>query len=356
MTDPRPEGPREATDPAWKAEVSVAEESAVAETGDPAAAAGNDAPEVVAEAGPARTAPRSEPDFDKTIVSDLRTIAETGRTVATLVVVRGPDMGRHYQLRRNRVVIGRSDVADFVLHDREVSRAHAMISLLHLGSEAIYRLTDLGSTNHVYVNGNQTAEHFLADGDKIQLGEVLLKFELHDAIDSKFHTEIRHRIHYDDLTGLLTYESFRTALTWELERESSAAKGCAVVMMDLDDFKKLNDTHGHLAGSAVLREVGSVIRGRIRHFDVAARYGGEEFVAYLPETEAGEAWTAAERLRATIERHPFAHGERHIPVTISMGISHFPEDGRELAPLVQRADERLYRAKREGKNRVIGVG
>jgi diguanylate cyclase (GGDEF)-like protein len=124
-------------------------------------------------------------------------------------------------------------------------------------------------------------------------------------------------------------------------------------MMDLDDFKKLNDTYGHLAGSYVLSEVGAIIRGKLRHFDVAARYGGEEFVAYLPETVMAEAWTAAERLRELIAQHVFLHQERAIRLTLSMGLSHFPQDGDGLEPLVQVADERLYTAKRAGKNRTV---
>jgi two-component system cell cycle response regulator len=294
-------------------------------------------------------------DHDRTMISSRQPMEATSRQVATLIVVRGPELGRHYPLRRNRVVLGRGDSADVILQDKEISRAHASIDSLRMGQDTLYRLTDLGSTNHVFVNGKQTESHLLLDGDKIQLGgDVVLKFELHDAIDAKFHTEIRNRIHYDDLTGLLTYESFRAALAWELERYATTAKGCAVVMMDLDNFKKLNDTWGHLAGSYVLREIGVLIRGNLRQFDVASRYGGEEFVAYLPETVASEAWTASERLRRRIGETVFRHQEREIGITISMGISHFPQDGRDLEALVARADERLYRAKREGKDRVYG--
>jgi diguanylate cyclase (GGDEF)-like protein len=195
----------------------------------------------------------------------------------------------------------------------------------------------------------------LGDGDKIQLGgEVVLKFELQDAIDAKFHAEVRNRIAYDELTGLLTYESFRAAFEWELQRTPASAKGCGVVMMDLDDFKKVNDTYGHLAGSSVLRVVGELIRSRLRQFDVASRYGGEEFVAYLPETEVDEGLTAADRLRRLIGEHLFLHAEHVIRITISMGLSHFPDEGEEAETLVRIADERLYRAKRAGKNQVIG--
>lgn len=294
------------------------------------------------------------PDHDATVVSTSAKFEASVREVPALVVVQGAEIGRHYPLRRSRIVFGRGEEADIVLRDKKISRAHAKIDSLRVGGETVYRLTDLESTNHVFVNGRQIATTLLSAGDKIHLGDVVLKFELQDAIDAKFHTEIRNRIRYDELTGLLTYDSFRTALGWELARNANSVTGCSVVMMDLDDFKKLNDTWGHLAGSFVLREVGALIRGNLRHFDVAARYGGEEFVAYLPETESAEAWVAADRLRQVMADHDFRHQERSIHLTISMGISHFPEDGRELEPLIQVADERLYRAKREGKDRVYG--
>jgi diguanylate cyclase (GGDEF)-like protein len=301
-----------------------------------------------------RDPPGSVFDGDVTQISRSGAVESEVRRVATLVVVQGAQIGRHYPLRRNRVVLGRSEAADIVLPDKEVSRAHAAIEAVRLGSETLFRLVDLGSTNRVFVNGRPSEAHILAEGDKLQLGGQVLKFELHDAIDSQFHTEIRNRIHYDDLTGLLTYESFRAALTWEIERYANSARGCAVVMMDLDDFKQVNDRHGHLAGSFVLREIGALLRSKLRHFDVAGRYGGEEFIAYLPDTVIAEARTAGERMRQVVEQHVFEHHGRAITITLSAGISHFPEDGREHEQLVSAADARLYEAKRAGKNRVVG--
>lgn len=291
-------------------------------------------------------------DLDETVVSVARTIEASPYRVAALVVVSGPEIGRLYPLRRKRVVLGRGESADVLLKTREVSREHARIEILRLGDETSYRIRDLGSTNHVFVNGQQVEHQILRDDDKIHLGDVVLKFEVLDPIDTKFHEEIRNRIRYDELTGLLTLGFFRTALAWELERRANTAKGCAVIMMDLDDFKQTNDTYGHLAGSFVLQEVGGIIDKNFRAFDVAARYGGEEFVAFLPETDAGEALTAAERVRKLIELRTFAHDGRAIRITISMGISHFPDDGTDLESLIKIADERLYRAKREGKNRI----
>jgi diguanylate cyclase (GGDEF)-like protein len=131
-------------------------------------------------------------------------------------------------------------------------------------------------------------------------------------------------------------------------------RGCAVAMMDLDDFKQVNDRHGHLAGSFVLHEIGGLLRSKLRQFDVAGRYGGEEFIAYLPDTGTVEAKTAVERMRQVVEQHVFEHQGRAINITLSAGLSHFPQDGRELEQLVSAADARLYEAKRAGKNQVIG--
>jgi len=309
----------------------------------------DDAPETGAVEAPAAA------DLDATVVSRPAGIEGVETRVATLVVLQGAEIGRHYPLRRNKVVLGRGEKADVLIPHRSISRAHAQIEALRIGTDTLFRLTDLGSTNHIFVNGRRAESHMLADGDKIQLGgEVVLKFELQDAIDAKFHAEVRSRIAYDDLTGLLTYESFRAAFEWELQRAPAPAKGCGLVMMDLDDFKRINDTYGHLAGSSVLRVVGELIRSRLRQFDVASRYGGEEFVAYLPETEVEEGFTAADRLRRLIGEHHFLHGDHAMRITISMGLSHFPEEGNDAETLVQLADERLYRAKRAGKNQVIG--
>ena len=166
-------------------------------------------------------------DLDATVISTARQIEASSRRLATLVVVRGVEIGRHYPLRRSRVVLGRGRRADVRLPHNEISRAHAVIEALRWGNETIYRLSDLGSTNAVYVNGQRVERHVLGPGDKIQLGDAVLKFELLDAIDERFHTEIRNRIQYDDLTGLLTWESFRTALQWELERFATTVKGCS---------------------------------------------------------------------------------------------------------------------------------
>jgi diguanylate cyclase (GGDEF)-like protein len=124
--------------------------------------------------------------------------------------------------------------------------------------------------------------------------------------------------------------------------------------MDVDDFKKRNDVHGHLVGDMLLAELAQVVKGAVRDIDLPARYGGEEFAVLLPQTDAPGARVVAERLRSTIAGHRFLEGSTVTldPVTVSVGVACFPAESAIVEELISLADQRLYRAKREGKNRV----
>jgi len=129
--------------------------------------------------------------------------------------------------------------------------------------------------------------------------------------------------------------------------------------MDIDHFKEVNDTYGHLAGSETLEEVGAVIKKSLRAGDVAARFGGEEFAAFLLDADYAQALIAAERVRAAIEKHEFPAARRGASeqqpthhITISIGVASYPEDARDPIQLVELADSALYRAKRNGRNQV----
>jgi diguanylate cyclase (GGDEF)-like protein len=286
-----------------------------------------------------------------------RSALDTGslrKTHASLVVLQGAELGRDYRLRRGAMVLGRGFGAEIRITDDLVSREHARIEVLWdpARQATSYHLTDLESTNHTFVNTRKIDRVELKDGDKIQVGDTVLKFVLLDDIDAAFHEEVRNRISYDQLTGLLTKESLYLALEMELKRCARYEMPLAVLMMDLDHFKAVNDTHGHLMGSHVLEEVGRLIRESIRAADVSGRYGGEEFIAYLSEATPLGAHQAAERIRKAIEGHAFTLDGQTIRVTISLGIALFPEHGKGLKTLVARADRALYRAKDGGRNRV----
>lgn len=151
----------------------------------------------------------------------------------------------------------------------------------------------------------------------------------------------------DGLTGIANRRNFDTALERELARAARNGDEVTLVMLDLDHFKQLNDTHGHQIGDEVLRQVADVLAADCRDFDTAARYGGEEFAVVLPGCTADEAGAAAERLRAIVRQAP-----TFVPITASVGVATFPVHAPDAVSLVKAADEALYESKRAGRNRV----
>lgn len=216
---------------------------------------------------------------------------------------------------------------------------------------------DLGSRNGTSLNGEKIVREALQNGDKIAIGEYILRFDLLDEIDREYQRQIHRLISHDDLTGLLSSRSFFSELRREAARAKAENRPFCVLMMDIDNFKRVNDTYGHLTGSKTIEEIGACITERVRSGDAAARFGGEEFAAFLLDAEIGQAIVAAERIRAEIESREFTVIWHNRPsethrVTISIGVASFPDDSSDPIELIEMADSALYRAKREGRNRV----
>ncbi|MGI9068743.1 MAG: GGDEF domain-containing protein [Pyrinomonadaceae bacterium] len=277
-----------------------------------------------------------------------------------LVSLRGELMAVPIPLERDVVIIGRALEADVRLNDFRTSRLHARITSEHVGeTETCYRIADLGSTNGTMVNGELITEAVLNDGDKIIIGDHLFRFDMLDEIDREFQQQIHRLLAHDELTGLLTSKSFFSELRRESARAEDESRPFCVLMMDLDHFKEVNDTYGHLVGSKTLEETGRVIKEALRAGDVASRFGGEEFAAFLLDATYGQGLVAAERVRIALAQHEFPasrvdsqdSGATH-RITISIGVAAFPDDATDPIQLVELADSALYRAKRSGRNRV----
>ena len=275
-----------------------------------------------------------------------------------LVFLSGELIAVPIPLEREEVILGRALEADVRVNDTKVSRRHAKINkVLKESGEVEYVLTDFGSRNGILVNGQRVARAALENGDKITVGEHILRFDLLDEIDREYQRQIHRLISHDDLTGLLSSRSFFSELRREAARAKVEDRPFCVLMMDVDHFKSVNDTHGHLTGSKTLEEIGAVIIETMRSGDAAARFGGEEFAAFLLDAEVTQAVVAAERIRSAIENRDFTVVRTGKPeethhVTISIGIASFPDDSSDPIELVEMADSALYRAKREGRNRV----
>jgi diguanylate cyclase (GGDEF)-like protein len=274
-----------------------------------------------------------------------------------LVSLRGELLGTPIPLERDRVVFGRALEADIRLNDFKTSRIHAEITAEASGDSGVtcFRIKDLGSTNGTLVNGQVVNEAVLKHGDKIVIGDHLFRFDLLDEIDREFQQQIHRLLGHDELTGLLTSKSFFT----ELRRESSRAKEeglpFCVMMMDVDHFKLVNDSYGHMVGNQTLRELAGIIKAALRSGDVAARFGGEEFAVFLLDADYAQALVAAERVRRAVEHYSFVvasegAGETSFGVTVSIGIAAYPDDATEPIQLVELADSALYRAKQNGRN------
>lgn len=158
----------------------------------------------------------------------------------------------------------------------------------------------------------------------------------------------------DELTGLFNYRYLQQRLDDEIERARRYSRSLSLLMLDADDFKKFNDTYGHIAGDQALSEIGAVLRAAVREIDVVCRYGGEEFSVVLPETDAEGAFVVAEKIRETVASHSFAdgQGDRGVQVTVSIGLATYPSSAADREELLRQADDALYQAKHLGRDRV----
>ena len=276
-------------------------------------------------------------------------LADDTQAVVVLLYPPGPNIGRRYPLNREQHVIGRLSDVDIPIDADSVSRRHARI----LRREEGWCVEDMNSTNGCYVNDIKVNVRLLSDGDILRFGEAIFKFLSGSNIESAYHEEIYRMTILDGLTGVHNKRFFMEFMEREMARAHRYQAALSLVLFDVDHFKKINDTHGHLAGDNVLKELCRRLKPRIRREDLLARYGGEEFACVLSGTNLGGAVTFAESLRQMIEKDPVAYENLSIPVTVSLGVSaREGSDKMDVETLIQRADEKLYQAKRSGRNRV----
>ncbi len=267
----------------------------------------------------------------------------------TLVVLLGLDTGLRIPLVKPEVTLGRATDADVVmLHDEQISRRHAVIRCDPV--RQVYTLADLNSTNGTRVNLQQVKEVTLSEGDKIFLGSTVLKFVMQDELESEHGNVVNRWAFTDDLTGLVVKRRFYNQLRFEIHRSLERAEKLALLMMDMDGLKQVNDAHGHAMGAFIISQVGRVIGEIINPLGQACRFGGDEFVAYLLGHDLERAKAVAESVRATIKERSFEKDGKALQVSISIGVSVLPDSARELDSLNKAADEALYRAKAKGRN------
>jgi len=272
------------------------------------------------------------------------------RDRAYLVVLAGASVGEMYKVESDKTVIGRGQKAHIRLLDDGISREHAQVVVE--GNKVF--LVDLGSTNGTFCNGIKVDRKELADGDKILVGSTtILKFTYHDNLDEIFQKQMYESALRDGLTKAFNKKYFTDRLESELTFAIRHSSALALVMFDIDHFKKVNDTYGHQAGDYVLSEMSTLLTTTLRAEDVFARYGGEEFAVICRGIDLSQAQIVAERMRKAVEKHRFVHEGTVIPVTISVGVTGLPDPVvKDASDLVSRADKALYQSKHGGRNRV----
>ncbi|MFG0253697.1 MAG: diguanylate cyclase, partial [Rhodopirellula sp. JB053] len=242
-------------------------------------------------------------------------------------------------------------VCDLILDDASVSRRH--VELVPTGNG--YALRDLGSTNGTLLNGTPIdGEQLLRSNDIISIGSFIFKYLSAGSVESQYYETVYLSLTRDALTGTMNKRYLLESMQREMARSLRRSQPLAVVMMDIDFFKSVNDTHGHLVGDEVLREFGTRLLDVCREDDLLARYGGEEFSLLLASTDRDEALEIAERCRAVIADEPFDTAVGPLAVSASFGVACY--DGNQAmkpAELLKVADERLYDAKHNGRNQVV---
>ena len=294
-----------------------------------------------------------ESDYDvNTRVTGLDELRMPRSGFACLVVIHAPlqtDLGKRYVLDKDVTTIGRGRDNDIVLPSDCVSRRHSRLERRH---ESLH-VVDLQSTNGTYLNdeASPVKDRALARGDQLKIGDTIFKYLSGSDIEVQYHEIVFRMAVTDGLTNLANRKQLDTMLGEEIPRARRHGRELSVLMLDIDHFKGINDTHGHLTGDSVLRGLASILSKRLRPNDCLGRYGGEEFCAILPETSLHNAARIGEELRAMVESHAFVADDRKIRVTISIGVGALQE-GMGVADLYRSADEMLYKAKRTGRNRV----
>ena len=267
-----------------------------------------------------------------------------------LIVIYGDPLGKKFNVNASSIVIGRSSKSGIQIGHESISRNHCRLE----NDGKTVTLYDLGSTNGTYVNDKLTNECVLKEGDLIKVGHTILKFITGDNIERLYHDEIYRLTTLDGLTQIHNKRHLMETLQRELSRSQRHHRSLSLIMFDIDHFKVVNDTYGHVAGDYVLQRLASLIKKRIRHDDFIARYGGEEFVVILPETNASGARKLAELLRQMVEKATFNFEGKDISTTISIGVATASANTANATEFICESDRKLYEAKRRGRNLVVG--
>jgi diguanylate cyclase (GGDEF)-like protein len=264
------------------------------------------------------------------------------------------DFGKHFLLKKSKTLLGRDNTNDISLYDEKISKVHCEITVIKSsqGIEQII-LKDLDSTNGTYVNSEMIKQITLNAGDKIQIGDTVLNLSYNDELEKEYHAKLFNYAVRDTYTGLYN----KRFIINELENISRIARRSgrvfSIIIIDIDDFKQINDLYGHLSGDEYLKSIAELFTQSLREQDIAGRIGGDEFLILLPETTIDGAFQLAIRIRKNVEEFVLKYLNFKIKTTISAGVCQYENTIKDVNELLDIADQALYEAKRSGKNNVM---
>lgn len=278
-----------------------------------------------------------------------------GPVQPALFVMNGIDAGRVIGLADSDVVLGSGPDADVRIDETGVSHRHVR---MRADARGTCVAEDMGSTNGTLVDGVKVDRATLHDDDTIELGRSVLRFERVDAATLGLRTQLYESSVHDTLTRLYNRRYFASRLEREFARVQRSGAELALLMLDVDHFKRFNDSFGHLPGDRALAFLAARLLGVARTEDVVARWGGEEFVVLARDTTLADATEFAERIRHMIYAMDLSVAQTVVALSVSIGVASAselrPDD--EPAALVALSDERMYAAKLVGRNRVVACG
>ena len=291
-------------------------------------------------------------DLDKTAVIDDGKDIKTSSGYPYLVIFIGKDSGKRHRLKQGSMSIGRSSRADITIDDDRISRIHCVIEWI--GDNIT--IQDKASTNGIYVNSQKVDHAPLSPGVPLQLGHSIMKIEYKDEAEIKAEENLLRRASIDVLTGTFNREHFINLASMEIAYALRHQLTVGIIMIDIDNFKQVNDKYGHQMGDYVLERFANIVTENKRTEDLFARYGGEEFII-MPRGELRneDLYILCERIRKAVENFKFYFDEACVQITISLGFHFYKVGGSEvekiLNNLIRKADKALYLAKERGKNR-----
>jgi diguanylate cyclase (GGDEF)-like protein len=305
------------------------------------------------------TPARTRPDAAETPTAAGR--AETlrnpdGRTAAPAAFLvfaypAGPAVGNRYPLGDGPTYIGRQEDCAVRSADVSVSRYHAGILRREDGEYVIF---DLGSMNGTFVNDRRGREAVLRDGDELRVGNCIYRFLAGEDVEAEYREEVYRLTTRDGLTRVSNRRHLHEVLVREAARGEQHARPLSLVLFAIDHFEAVNVRFGRLAGDTTLRELCTRVRVVLRRDELLARFGGDEFAVVVPEAGPEEAREAAERIRAAIEKQPFAYCGRAFSVTISLGVAvTCPAEPLGVDELIARAVASLDKAKEAGLDAAV---